>query len=75
MKLSSVSPDLCEMIVLKLLSLARLIVSSVSVSVPTWFNLIRIALPAFFVFRQVIFFRSNKQIISNYLNSMSNTVL
>ena len=39
---SSVSPDLCEMTVLKLFFLARLITSNVSERVPIWFNFTRI---------------------------------
>ena len=48
-KLSSVSPDLADKIVLILLCLANLIVSKVSVIVPHWFILIIIALTAFWL--------------------------
>ena len=39
---SSLSPDRCEIIVLNLINLANLITSKVSVTVPIWFNFIRI---------------------------------
>ena len=41
---SSVSPDLCETIVLKLAFLASEITSKVSLKVPIWFGLIKILL-------------------------------
>ena len=53
---SSVSPDLCEIIVLKLCFFAFDIVSRVSVRVPTWFSLIKIEFPAFFCIPSLNFF-------------------
>ena len=41
---SSLSPDLCDIIVLKPIICANFITSRVSVTVPIWFNLINIAL-------------------------------
>ena len=38
---SSVSPDLCDIIVEKPAFFAKLIVSNVSLTVPIWFNLIK----------------------------------
>ena len=48
-KLSSVSPDLWEIIVLKLFCFPNVIDSMVSVNVPIWFNLISIEFPHFFL--------------------------
>ena len=45
---SSVSPDLCEIIVLYPFSFASSIVSNVSVSVPIWFGFINILFATFF---------------------------
>ena len=48
MNVSSLSPDLCEMIVLKPIIWANLITSNVSVTVPIWFNFIKIAFEEMF---------------------------
>ena len=46
-KVSSVSPDRCEIIVLKSFFCAKLITSKVSLTVPIWFNLTNIELADF----------------------------